>query len=122
MAQAKWRAHRLGLRAEWIAAALLTVKGYRILARKFFVTGGEVDLIAQRGDTIAFIEVKARRDFDAALLAIDATKRRRIARAARVWVARHPTAMQATLRGDAVLVAPMRLPRHVIGAYELGLE
>jgi hypothetical protein len=30
--------------------------------------------------------------------------------------------MQATLRGDAVLVAPMRLPRHVIGAYELGLE
>jgi putative endonuclease len=122
LAQAKWRAHRLGLRAEWIAAALLTVKGYRILARKFFVTGGEVDLIAQRGDTIAFIEVKARRDFDAALLAIDATKRRRIARAARVWVARHPAAMQATLRGDAVLVAPMRLPRHVIGAYELGLE
>jgi putative endonuclease len=120
--QAKWRAHRLGLRAEWIAAALLTVKGYRILARKFSVAGGEVDLIAWRGDTLAFVEVKARRNFDEALLAIDSIKRRRIARAARVWIARHPAAMQATLRGDAVLVAPRRLPRHVVDAYELRLE
>jgi putative endonuclease len=122
VAQAKCRAHRLGLRAEWIAAALLTVKGYRILARKFFVAGGEVDLIAQRRDTIAFVEVKARRDFDEALLAIDSIKRRRIAHAARVWIARHPAAMQATLRGDAVLIAPRRLPRHIVDAYEIALE
>jgi putative endonuclease len=120
--QAKSRAYRLGLRAEWIAAALLTAKGYRILARKFLIAGGEVDLIARRGDTIAFVEVKARRDFEEALLAIDPVKKRRIARAARVWVTRHPEAMQATLRGDAVLIAPMRLPRHVADAFAIEWE
>ena len=117
----KWRAHRLGLRAEWLAAVFLVCKGYRILARKFFIAGGEIDLIAQRGDVIAFVEVKARRGFDEALSAIDQTKRRRIARAARVWVTRHPAAMLATLRGDAVLIAPLRLPRHVVGAFDLEL-
>jgi putative endonuclease len=121
-AQAKWRAHRLGLRAEWLAAAFLIAKGYRILARKFVVAGGEIDLIARRGDTIAFIEVKARRGFDEALIAIDQIKRRRIARAARIWVTRNPAAMQATLRGDAVLIAPLSLPRHIVGAFELELE
>jgi putative endonuclease len=122
LAQAKWRAHRLGLRAEWLAAAFLVAKGYRILARKFVVAGGEIDLIARRGDTIAFVEVKARRSFDEALIAIDQIKRRRIARAARVWVTRNPAAMQATLRGDAVLIARLSLPRHIVGAYELEME
>ena len=119
---AKWRAHRLGLRAEWLAAAFLVAKGYRILARKFVVAGGEIDLIARRGDVIAFVEVKARPGFDEALLAIDLVKKRRIARAARLWLTRNPAALQATLRGDAVLIAPMRWPRHVEAAFELELE
>ncbi len=119
---AKRRAHRWGLRAEWLAAAFLAMKGYRILARKFVVAGGEIDLVAARGDVVAFVEVKARPSFDEALIAIDAVKRRRIGRAARVWVTRNPYAMQATLRGDAVLIAPMRWPRHVQAAFELEAE
>jgi putative endonuclease len=119
---AKWRAHRWGLRAEWLAAAFLLAKGYRILARKFVIAAGEIDLIARRRDVIAFVEVKARPDFDDALIAIDAVKRRRIARAARVWLTRNPGAVNATLRGDAVLIAPMRWPRHVEAAFELELE
>jgi putative endonuclease len=119
---AKWRAHRWGLRAEWLAAAFLVMKGYRILARKFVIAGGEIDLVARRGDVIAFVEVKARLDFGDALIAIDSVKRRRIARAARFWLTRNPAAMQATLRGDAVLIAPMRWPRHVEAAFELDME
>jgi len=119
---AKWRAHRWGVRAEWLAAAFLVLKGYRVLARKFVVAGGEIDLVARRGGVIAFVEVKARPDFDEALIAIDAMKRRRIARAARIWLTRNPAAMQATLRGDAVLIAPRRWPRHVEAAFELELE
>jgi putative endonuclease len=111
-----------GLRAEWIAAALLIAKGYRILARRFIVAGGEIDLVARRGGAIAFVEVKARRELDRALLAIDPIKRRRIAAAARIWLTRNPWAMQATLRGDAVLIAPMSLPRHVVAAFDLELE
>ena len=119
---AKWRAHRWGLRAEWLAAAFLAMKGYRILARKFVVAGGEIDLVARRGGVIAFVEVKARPDFDNALMAIDSIKRRRIARAARIWLARNPGAMNATLRGDAVLIAPRRWPRHIEAAFELEIE
>ena len=111
------RAGRVGRRAEWIAAALLTLKGYRILARGFSVPGGEIDIVARRGDTLAFVEVKARADRDAALEAIDGTKRRRIARAAAVWLSRNTWAAGFAFRGDAVLIVPRRWPRHVVDAF-----
>ena len=79
-------ARTFGIRAEWAALALLTLTGYRVLARNFVAPGGEIDLIAQRGQTIAFIEVKARPQMDQALIAITEQKRRRIARAAQVWL------------------------------------
>jgi putative endonuclease len=116
------RAHVFGLRAEWIAAAWLLAKGYRVLARRFLVKGGEIDLVVQRGDAIAFVEVKAREEIDDALDAIREVKRRRISRAARAWLARNPWAASATLRGDAVFVAPGRLPRHAVEAYRLDLD
>lgn len=49
-----------GRRAEWLAALLLSLKGYRILARNYVVRGGEIDLVARRGSTVIFVEVKAR--------------------------------------------------------------
>ncbi len=115
-------AHLFGLEAETIAAWLLRLKGYSIVARRFSISGGEIDLIARRGDAIAFVEVKARADIDAAANAISATKRRRISRAARVWLARNPWAAGLTLRGDAVFVAPRRLPRHTPSAYWLEID
>ncbi len=111
------RAGRAGRRAEWLAAAWLMLKGYRILARGFTVSGGEIDIVARRRDTVAFVEVKARRDAGAALAAIDAVKRRRIGRAAAVWLSRNPSAAGASFRGDAMLVAPRRWPRHVEDAF-----
>jgi putative endonuclease len=114
-------AHLLGLRAETVAGLLLRLKGYSILERRFAVNGGEIDLIARRGDSIAFVEVKARGDLDVAAEAISERKRRRISRAARVWLARNPWAAGLTLRGDAVFVAPRRLPRHASSAYSLDI-
>ena len=121
-AKARRRAHLFGLRAESIAALLLRLKGYHLLARRFAAAGGEIDLVARRGATIAFVEVKARDDLDVAAVAINETKRRRICRAARVWLARNPWAAELNLRGDAVFVAPGRLPRHLAAAYTLDLE
>jgi putative endonuclease len=115
-------AHIYGLRAESIAALLLRLKGYTILARRFVVSGGEIDLVARRGDSIAFVEVKARADLEVAAIAIGATKQRRISRAARVWLMRNPWAAGLTLRGDAVFVARGRLPRHEPDAYTLEID
>jgi len=110
-----------GVVAEYVAAGVLVAKGYRILARRYQVKGGEIDIVARRGDTIAFVEVKARRSLAEAHAAIDPTKRRRISRAVRVWLAAHPWAMRLTLRGDAIFLAPWRWPAHRIGAVELEL-
>jgi putative endonuclease len=120
--RARRRAHVFGLRAEWIAAAWLFAKGYRVLARRFVVRGGEIDLVVQRGQTIAFVEVKARGDLDEAASAIHEIKRRRLSWAARIWLTRNPWAVGATLRGDAVFVAPGRLPRHTLEAYTLNFD
>ena len=49
-----------GRRAEAIAALYLEIGGYRVLARNARCGPLEVDLIAARGDTIAFVEVRAR--------------------------------------------------------------
>eukprot|EP00873_Tetraselmis_striata_P025004 jgi/Tetstr1/445268/TSEL_033066.t1 len=69
------------------------------------------------GDTIAFIEVKARATREAALAAITAQGQRRIAAAARVWQAGREDTDAATLRFDAVLVVPRRWPIHIADAF-----
>ncbi len=118
-ARRRRRANRHGSRAEWLAAASLVLRGYRILARRYVVVGGEIDIVARRGATVAFIEVKARASRDAALAAVTSGKRRRVERAAAVWLARNPWAMRCVLRGDALLVVPWRWPRHMADAFPL---
>ena len=110
-------AYRLGLRAETRAALALQLKGWRILARRFRANGGEIDIIIQRGETIAFVEVKARATRDAALAAITPVAQRRIASAARLWQARFSERTTWVFRFDAVLIVPWRWPEHVIDAF-----
>ena len=119
-AAARRRATELrGRWAERIALALLMLKGYRLLARRYAASGGEIDLIVKRGSTIAFVEVKARGRMDDALVAIGARKRQRFSRTARAWAARNPWAADKTLRADAVFLAQGRWPRHIAAAFEL---
>ena len=113
-------AHLLRPQGRIDRGAAVALKGYSVIARRYAVSGGEIDLIARRGGSIAFVEVKARAELDDAAAAISAIKRRRIARAARVWLSRNPWAVGLTLRGDAVFVAPRRLPRHAPSAYTAG--
>ena len=113
------RANLLGLRAETLAVLLLRLKGWRILARNYKVPGGEIDIVALRGQVVAFVEVKARPTMDGALSAIDATKRRRISRAASQWLTQNGWAMSRTLRGDAICIAPGCWPRHEVAVVEM---
>ncbi len=117
---ARRAARAYGLRAETLAALWLKARLYTILERNYRIHGGEIDIVARRGRTIAFVEVKARGALEDAALAITPQKQRRISRAANRWVATHPWAMRFALRGDALLIAPRRLPRHVENAFELG--
>jgi putative endonuclease len=112
---------RAGHWAEWTAVAYLRCKGYRVLARRFLVKGGEIDIVVRRGPTIAFVEVKLRAALDDARIAIEPAKRRRIARAARVFVSRHGL-VTAILRADAIYLAPWRWPLHIPAAFELDLD
>jgi putative endonuclease len=120
--QKRAKAHLWGLRSETLVALLLMAKGYRVLARRFAVDQGEVDLIVRRGDVIAFVEVKARQRAETAFDAVTPQKIRRLSTAARVWLARNPWANEFTLRGDLGIVAPRRLPRHLEDAYRLWLS
>ena len=112
-------AHRRGLGSETRALLALMLKGYRPLARRFSAAGGEIDLIVRRGRTIVFVEVKARARLGDASGAIDAVKRRRFSRAARMWLTRHPPPADTVLRADAVFVAPRAWPAHVVDAFEI---
>jgi putative endonuclease len=105
--------------AEHVALMILVLKGYRLLARRYSASGGEIDLIVKRGDTIAFVEVKARDAMDNALVAIRAQKRERFSRAARGWISRNRWAGGKTFRADAVFVGPGRWPRHLPAAFEI---
>jgi putative endonuclease len=99
----------------------LRLKGYRILAVRFLAKGGEIDIVAQRGTTIAFVEVKSRTDLMSAMVAINPAKHQRMSRAARFWLVSHPWAARLTLRGDAIYVVPWRWPRHIAAAIPLDL-
>lgn len=118
-AEKRRRALLSGRRAEAAAALFLRLKGYHILARRFCVDGGEIDLIARKFDAIVFVEVKLRPTLLEAMTAIDARKQRRLSRAAGFWLAANPWAARLTLRGDAIYLAPWHWPRHAIAALPL---
>ena len=59
-------AEKRGRGAETLACWWLRLHGWRILARRARVPGGEVDIVARRRRTLAFVVVKARASDDAA--------------------------------------------------------
>jgi putative endonuclease len=113
------KALRLGHIAEWIVILYLSLKGYRILARRYIANGGEIDIVALRGKVVAFVEVKARSDLSTGLDAISTTKIHRFAQAVDGWLMRNGWASTYTLRCDAAIIVPYRLPFHIEDAFEL---
>jgi putative endonuclease len=83
--------HR-GQEAEAVGAAWLETRGYRIVARNESSRYGELDVIALDGETLCFVEIKARSNanFGPAIEAVTFDKQRRIARAARGYLMRKP--------------------------------
>lgn len=82
---------RLGALGERIAERWLVKHGYRILARRFRNGHRDIDLIAERDATVAFVEVKARSgsEFGDPVEAVHHRKQCELTRSAHVWIDRH---------------------------------
>lgn len=113
----KQLAEKRGRRAETIAAWYLRAKGWRIVGRRVRTPVGEVDIVARRFRTTAFVEVKTRgnlRDLD---VAVDRLRLRRVAAAASALSAKHAFP-GGDVRIDVILVAPGRLPKHLVNVWD----
>ena len=110
-------AEQRGRRGEGRAAWWLRLHGWRILARRVKTPRGEIDLVARRGGTVGFVEVKWRATDTERDLAIDAWRLRRVAAAAEA-VAHRYAAAGDTIRVDVLLLAPGRWPRHIVNAWQ----
>jgi ribonuclease HII len=76
-----------GESGEAIATSYLRSLGWEVLETRFRCRGGELDVVARDGDTLVFVEVKARRGVGAPSEAVDARKRARLVTAAEAWLA-----------------------------------
>ena len=95
----------LGRRGERAAEKYLWRNGYRIVARNFRAAGAEIDIVAMDGDTLVFVEVKARRSRDAGAPeeAVDERKQKQIRRAAEIFATRY-RADDVTMRFDIIAI------------------
>ena len=114
--QAEARGHWGERRAAWF----LRLHGWRILDQRVKLKVGEVDLIARRGKTIAFVEVKTRQKESDLDTAIDAWRLRRVAAAAAALAHRYARG-EDLIRIDVILIAPRRWPRHLVNVWQDGL-
>ena len=101
----------LGRTGEELAAAWYRGRGYRVLARNWRTSIGELDLVVRKGRTVVVAEVKTRRTdaFGVPALAVDATKQQRIRRLAAAWLADHRIRGRVDVRFDVVAITGDRV-------------
>jgi putative endonuclease len=107
-----------GRRGEFWAELFLRAQLYRVIARRVKTPVGEIDLIVSRGGVTVFVEVKARSFSHQEAEALAAVNRRRIERAAQMWLMRRPELAAGTLRFDVIFLAPFAWPRHIVNAFQ----
>ncbi len=114
----------VGARGEAIAEAYLRGKGFTILEKNYRGRTGEIDIVARDGDSIVFVEVKARRNlaYGVPQLAVTPFKQRQISRTALTWLA-HRKKPNAIARFDviAILLPEGEVPQidHIRNAFDL---
>ena len=110
------RAERAGRVGETAAAWWLRLKGWRILDKRVRTPAGEVDLVARKGNLIAFVEVKMRATAAELDFAIDEYRLARVAAAAEYLMPKY-AGPGDDIRVDVILIAPGTLPRHIENAW-----
>ena len=97
--------------AERRAARWYRLRGYRILDTNAWLAGGELDVVARRGRTLVFCEVKSKSGsgFGDPLEMVTAVKVHRIRRAAEAWLAARPELAALAVRFDVLVERRGRL-------------
>lgn len=117
MANKKNTSYKIGLIAENIAILLLTIKLYRVLHKRHKTRVGEIDIIAVRGRTLVFIEVKNRKNTENLFESITKTQQGRIIQAAELFLSKNPQYINYKKRFDAIFITPNLLPIHIKNAW-----
>ncbi|MDR2723611.1 MAG: YraN family protein [Holosporaceae bacterium] len=105
---------RKGYWGEFVAACLLILKGYRILARRYKTICGEIDIVAKKNNIVAFIEVKSRKSLDKCFNAIADKQLQRIQRASAIFLSRHKSlGLNVSISYDVIFVVDWKLPVHI---------
>lgn len=111
------KTHARGVLAEYYCILLLLIKGYSILELRYKHPRGEIDIIAHKGKTLVFIEVKARATKEAALESITPQKKQRTMQAALAYVANHSQFQHHDLRFDVMVVTSHLRIIHLANAW-----
>lgn len=121
----KRKAYRFGLQAEKIAALYLRLKGYRILAERYRIMQGEIDILARKGATLVAVEVKARQNLKQCEESIAPAKQQKILQAMEHVISGNGKiaglgdALERNIRFDAVWIVPGRWPKHIKDAWRV---
>ena len=109
----------IGQRAERLAESYLTGKGMEMICRNYRCRQGEIDLIFKDGQTLVFVEVKARENAECGYPgeALTYWKQRKICRAADVFCLRERIPVDTSVRFDVVEILGNRI-RHIENAFE----
>ena len=96
----------IGRRGETVVCQYLEANGYEILQRNFCIRGGEVDIIAQNAEYLAFVEVKTRRpgSMVSGFEAVTKKKQARLIQTAAMWCAEHANPRQPRFDVACVLM------------------
>lgn len=109
----RFKNHRWGRQVEIFTFLWFWFQGYRILKWRYKTFVGEIDLILKRGKTLVFVEVKGRRSREHLFECLRDYQKRRIQKAAQVYLAQHPYQSFSTLRFDVFFVTPFLWPTHL---------
>jgi putative endonuclease len=118
--------NQFGVTGERLAERWLERKGWRVLERRYRSGRRDIDLIAERGGLVAFVEVKARAGtrFGDPVEAVNWRKRNELTRSAFTWIDRHGRpGEQYRFDVIGVLVSGSQVRiRHVENAFSLSLR
>jgi putative endonuclease len=92
---------------EEIAALFLRLKGYQVISRNLRTLRSELDIVASKGDCLAFVEVKlrGRGSLSQPAECLDARKKERLTRGALLFLQRHGADSYRTIRFDVIAIS-----------------